>query len=145
MNQGYLFEFYPNFQCNNCKHSFNTGEFSQKLKTKYRFVHENTRWGPSFCQCPNCEHHNYFQQKPFYKMRWYEKGWTLMVMLFVALFYGLFSAIAIGSVLFAMTYFYLPSNFKIQYSEIVIGLLVFGIPVVFDYFYKFLHDERFLE
>lgn len=143
-----VYKIYNHIECKNCDHSFTSGEFPQKLEIKYEVVYDYTRWGPEFLECPKCKHLNKrSRRKPFYKMRWYEKGWTLMVMLFVAFFYSLFIAIVVGSFFLAYVYFDWPKNykFKIEYSEIVIGLLVFGIPVVFDYFKNFFQSDNTLK
>jgi uncharacterized C2H2 Zn-finger protein len=92
-----LYKIYPNIECENCKHSFTSGEFPQKLKIKYKVVHEYTRWGPEFLECPKCEHHYLFlDRKPFHKMNIIEKCRTLFVMLLPALFSGLPYGIGFG-------------------------------------------------
>ena len=141
-----VYKIYNHIECKNCDHSFTSGEFPQKLEIKYEVVYDYTRWGPELLECPKCKHPNkHFRQKPFYKMRWYEKGWTLIVLLFVALFHGLFIATVIGGLLFAMFYFASPSNSEIEYHQTVILILFLTLYLVFDYFNNFFQSDNTLK
>jgi len=146
-------------ECENCSRLINRDEFAIKLRLEYQILYAWTKWGPSIYQCPNCEHLNEFKnQRPFYKMRWHQKGWTILVMLIYTLFLGLITIPTIGVVWSIVTH---PSlidylferwddNFSKLLMENLVPFLMFTIPpflliFIWGYWNPFFRDDKRLD